>query len=736
MRPPRRKDLPPINESIFVGREGPLALVDGILETLWAKNLRILVFHGIGGQGKTALCRHLMERPAPKALRRALLDLHGRVKTDPDLLMVWVRNAFAQAGVATPVFDVALAVTWQATRPEEGFPNLVRPWLAKSRDALADVAPEAVQSLREAVEDTVETIPGLGILITKASRWAIDKTRLAYLERARPYLKDLYRDGVPKKANELSDLLPWFLAQDLNRHGADHPGDQRMLLIDEYERVFDEGGASPAYRENDFDRHLRTLLAECEGLLAIFFTRERLPWENHPHWRDLLKDAHHDLEDLPAKDADTWLQEVPIDDPALRAAMIDGARREATEDATVYPLMLNLQVEHWRHLTGQGDPIPPDTFHVAADTFEVRHLKLIKRVLRDYGDAMQDTLQRLSVANRFDRAAFDHVVDTFKTGLPADRFDHLADLSFVTRHDDGYLSLHWAMTEAIRANLPEAMRTSSIEALLAHYTDRATVDSSLDVSDATIAALSEAIYLRRQMGAEGFVDWLSPLAFPISNAARYAVDEQIWQSSLHFVEDALGLDHQDTATSYNNVAYNLNAQGRAGEAEPLYRKALEISERVLGPDHSDTAASYNNVASNLNAQGRPGEAERLFRKALEISERVLGPDHPSTATSYNNVASNLNAQGRHGEAEPLFRKALEIRERVLGPDHPSMAASYNNVASNLDDQGRPGEAEPLYRKALEIRERVLGPDHPSTATSTNNVAYNLNAQGRPGEAGP
>ena len=58
---------------------------------------------------------------------------------------------------------------------------------------------------------------------------------------------------------------------------------------------------------------------------------------------------------------------------------------------------------------------------------------------------------------------------------------------------------------------------------------------------------------------------------------------------------------------------------------------------MLGPDHPSTAASYNNVAYNLNAQGRYEEAEPLFRKALDISERVLGEEHPQTKV----VRSNL-----------------------------------------------------------------------------------------------
>ena len=41
--------------------------------------------------------------------------------------------------------------------------------------------------------------------------------------------------------------------------------------------------------------------------------------------------------------------------------------------------------------------------------------------------------------------------------------------------------------------------------------------------------------------------------------------------------------------SYNNVAYNLNNQGKYAEAEPLFRKALAIRLKVLGEDHPATA---------------------------------------------------------------------------------------------------------------------------------------------------
>ena len=91
---------------------------------------------------------------------------------------------------------------------------------------------------------------------------------------------------------------------------------------------------------------------------------------------------------------------------------------------------------------------------------------------------------------------------------------------------------------------------------------------------------------------------------------------------------------------------------------------------MLGEGHPDTATSYNNLAANLQAQGKYADAEPLFRTALEIRRRVLGEGHPDTAPGYNNLAANLHAQGKHAEAEPLFRTALEIRPAGAGRGPP------------------------------------------------------------------
>ena len=197
---------------------------------------------------------------------------------------------------------------------------------------------------------------------------------------------------------------------------------------------------------------------------------------------------------------------------------------------------------------------------------------------------------------------------------------------------------------------------------------------------------------------------------------------------------ALGEDHPDTATSYNNLAAALLAQGKQAEAEAMHRRALAIDLKALGEGHPDTANSYNNLARILRAQGKQAEAEAMHRRALAIKLKALGEAHPDTAAGYNDLALTLANQGKHAEAEAMHRRALAIRRKALGEAHPDTATSYNNLAFTLAAQGKQAEAEAMLRHALAITLKALGEGHPDTATSYNNLAATLAAQGKHAEA--
>src|SRR5207245_9648053 len=114
-----------------------------------------------------------------------------------------------------------------------------------------------------------------------------------------------------------------------------------------------------------------------------------------PEWASSLQGVQHLLGGLNGKDADAFLQAIPIFDATLRNAVIEGARETPAHEAAIYPLMLDLQVEHWRALAALGQPIEPAALSVKASDFAGRRREIVEGVLRDYSVPMQQTLTRL-----------------------------------------------------------------------------------------------------------------------------------------------------------------------------------------------------------------------------------------------------------------------------------------------------------------------------------------------------
>jgi tetratricopeptide (TPR) repeat protein len=736
MPPPRQRVFA---NRIFVDREIPQKIFEDAAFNISPERSAICVFYGAGGQGKTALCRELIRKtnaavdPSYDFLRVAELDLHGRNTEDGDLFLVWIRNSFVQSGFDLPAFDLALAIAWEATRPEAPFPKLLKPWLGKITegtksgvDQSASAAADWLKSdaATDLVGHIVGEIPGIGFLLRKIGRWAIDKSKIIYLHRTRESLKKLYTNGELKKPFELSALLPWMMAKDLNYYIDQHPDQRLVLFIDEYERVFEEGGAGARWRENPVDANIRTLIQYTNALLVVFFSRERLPWKDDPDWREDLKNSQHLLGGLSEKDADELLREIPVEEAAIRDAIIAGARESSDSDAHIYPLILDLQIEHWLHLRESGAAIGPDTFKITATSFEGRRREVVTRVLRDYGSPLQITLERLAVARRFDRRAFAHVIQTFGTALPIDQFDQVAQLSFVTVGEDGFLTIHNAIAETIRETLTIEKRRSSIDALFEHFEARVKIDLSLEITRATVTALIETSFLRRALGIKGYATWLNQLSEAIHRAAEFAIPSltALWIEAINHIEAFYGPKHPDLAIALSSLGTLLWSQGDLVGARSRLDCALAIREETLGSEHPETAATLDRLAGLIRSQGDLDGARRLFDRALAIREKELGPEHPDTATTLRGLAGLLQVQGDLALARRHFERALAICKKTRGPDDLETASCLDELGVLTSQQGNPAGGQPLIERALAIREKRLGAQHSATGTSVSNLA--------------
>ncbi len=149
--------------------------------------------------------------------------------------------------------------------------------------------------------------------------------------------------------------------------------------------------------------------------------------------------------------------------------------------------------------------------------------------------------------------------------------------------------------------------------------------------------------------------------------------------ALSISEKIAGKDNVDTITICNNMAGAYHALGDYNKALECSNRALLISEKILGTDHLDTAICYNNIAGFYHRLGDCNKALAYHDKALTIREKNLGKNHPFTATIYNNIAAVYHTLGNYDKALPLGITAYKICLTKLGSNHPNTVSIYNNA---------------------------------------------------------
>lgn len=203
---------------------------------------------------------------------------------------------------------------------------------------------------------------------------------------------------------------------------------------------------------------------------------------------------------------------------------------------------------------------------------------------------------------------------------------------------------------------------------------------------------------------------------------------EFYKKALNISEKVLGTEHPDTAISYNNIGLLYNSMSDYSKALEYHKMALNTYEKVLGIEHPDTATSYNNIGLLYDSMGDYPKALEYHEKALKIREKVLGTLHPQTAQSYDNMGGVYKNISNYPKTLEYHKIALNIYEKVLGTEHSSTATCYNNIGCVYCSMNDYPKALEFYVKALNIREIVLGTEHPSTATSYNDIGgvyYNM-----------
>ena len=235
----------------------------------------------------------------------------------------------------------------------------------------------------------------------------------------------------------------------------------------------------------------------------------------------------------------------------------------------------------------------------------------------------------------------------------------------------------------------------------------------------------------QQLSIGSACDWLGYLC---NYHGKMKEAEELCLQALTKKEKVLGLEHESTLETVNNLGILYWGQGKDKEAQAMYLRALVGIEKVFGPEHSKTLDVKNNLGILYETQGKEKEAEEMYLRALVGREKVFGPEHSKTLDVINNFGNLYAKLGKEKEAEDMHLRALVGREKVFGSEHRGTLSTKHNLANLYSYQGRMEEAEDMYLRALAGREKTLGPEHKETLDTNHYLGYLYSSQGRMEEA--
>jgi len=700
---------------LFTDREDARARFSRALDDPQAGDeYRILVWYGVGGQGKSALqgefgrmidrARGQWVNARNRRLASALVDLENPANRNPAQALLSVRLQLAEhASVRFPAFDLAFARYFSLDQPGKDI-RAVHPELFKrGGEVLADVLSLA--------GEVANVIPGYGLMVKYGSKLAArgaESLQAWWERRGRTVMSGIDDLSV----DELAASLPKYLGYDLCEAMAGVDGPRFVIRFDTHEALWRDRGLKDGPGALLVDDWLRRLAQDAPGTLMIITGRDRLRWgEIDADWDAIVE--QHLLGGLSDEDAGGYLIKVGVDNPDVRARMIAAARGEEGEGCL--PYYLDLERETHDALVAAGRTPSPDQFGGG-------RAEILARFLAHLDPETEKRLRMASYPETLDPASLATLSRQFLKEPDTEGWKRLLGRAFIEHPAEGPPIMH-ALT---RATLQASEREDHWDRFRdIHVWFWQVAENRMSKPDQPVTAEDEQAFLTAishmlAVGSARSVQWGLDRLQRFRDAARARTVETATNRLMPFAREYAGPDWVAALISWQaSAAADL---GRLDQAETLFRQAVEQYAGLPGSDNLQTLECLANLAIVLTDLGRLDEAEDLFRSVLAQKTEALGPEHPDVGVTLHNLANVYREQGRYRDAQEVLQRSLAIGLATSGADTLTTAQTEANLAAVWVDLGQYDEAQSLIDRALEVQSRRMPGDHPNLWLSRSVVA--------------
>jgi len=200
-----------------------------------------------------------------------------------------------------------------------------------------------------------------------------------------------------------------------------------------------------------------------------------------------------------------------------------------------------------------------------------------------------------------------------------------------------------------------------------------------------------------------------------ASSTKYQEDSMnTLKQSLDIRRRLLGDEHQDTATTWNNLGRLYWQQGKYDDALTSYQHALKIRRQhaldgtVRGVD---VAATIYNIGQVYQKTQECKKALIYFQEFMRMTRLHLGVDHRSSCTAAFAVAQVLHSTKDYSEALKAYKVALSICRQVFGPVSFDVVAIYNCIGNVYHEMGDLDEALCAFYEGLKVDTQLVDSDH-------------------------
>ena len=165
--------------------------------------------------------------------------------------------------------------------------------------------------------------------------------------------------------------------------------------------------------------------------------------------------------------------------------------------------------------------------------------------------------------------------------------------------------------------------------------------------------------------------------------SQKSLDIQIFHwNKFHIIHDGknLATTYVILATVYNDL-YRMYQNSEYLELSLQYDdKALILKQNLLGINHPDTATSYNNAGLSYLEIGNLLKAKEYIEKSFEIRLNILPQGHPDLGFSLYNLSRVHNQLNDRERSIEFVLRAIDIFEQSVSRDHPTLIAARELLA--------------------------------------------------------